>query len=429
VTSHLPAIIVGDISLLRCFAGSGIPTELVSTDPHSLAFHSRWCRRRHRIADPHADPEQAVEDLAAIGRRFTPRPPLFVTTDTMLLLLSRNRERLSPCYRFLMPPAQLIEQLVAKTAFAELAQRLGFPVPPTVTSQQCPSPRAILERISLPCVLKPSLRAGWFQSPTVRDEGGQPRKVLRADTPADFARLHDSIRRWTDSFIVQEYVPGHDDCIYSFHAYYNAESRPLAFFVGRKVRTYPRDSGLSCFVRLVEEPSVAELGMNILAKLSFVGPVKIDFKYDARRNRFRLLEINPRYNLWHHLGAACGISLPQIAYHDLLGEPQALPKSYSTRLRWVSFAADMLAFVHDYHPRGELSLLRWLWSYTSPKVYDVFAWSDPVPLLVCMGRFLRRLLNKLARRCADAIRNYLRHPRQPGSADSGAAGAAPAKSL
>ena len=52
----------------------------------------------------------------------------------------------------------------------------------------------------------------------------------------------------------------------------------------------------------------------MLERLAFVGVVKLDYKRDPRTGRFYLLEVNPRFNLWNHLGAAAGVNLPLLAY-------------------------------------------------------------------------------------------------------------------
>ena len=205
--------------------------------------------------------------------------------DATLLAISRHRGKLDKHYSFLMPGAEMVEDVVDKFRFDALAERLGLPVPRTILSSEIRTVNDITERISLPCVLKPSLHIGWRQSRAIQEVTKMPQKVLHAESLEELTLLHGKMRQFTPDFVVQEYVPGGPDCIYSFHAYYNRQSEPLAYFVGRKIRTYPEDSGTSTYLELVREPEVVQLGTEILNALKFVGPVKIDFKKDARRNR------------------------------------------------------------------------------------------------------------------------------------------------
>lgn len=370
---------------------------ILSADPEEPTLHSRHCRESRLVPDPSGDPQGALRALEALGATLPDRPVLLYGTDAELLLLSRNRERLLRHFRFNMPAADLVEQLVNKTAFARLAARLELPTPCSVVSAEIGDARELEERVPLPCVMKPNVHIGWFRSEMIRENGGPAEKVLRVDDRADLAGALDRMRRFSSDFVVQEYIPGGEDMVYSFHAYLGERSRPLAHYVGRKIRTYPRTAGRSTYLRLVEEPEVTRLGLEVLERLDFTGVVKIDFKLDPRTGRFRLLELNPRFNLWHYLGARSGINIPRVAYDDLMGRPVTRQSGYSTDLKWLAFADDFRAFLRSYHPEGQLSWRQWLLSLRGRKVYDVFAWDDPRPFLVSSWRYLKALWRRLRR--------------------------------
>jgi predicted ATP-grasp superfamily ATP-dependent carboligase len=108
--------------------------------------------------------------------------------------------------------------------------------------------------------------------------------------------------------------------------------------------------------------------------------MKIDMKRDDVSGALAILEVNARFNLWHHLGAAAGINLPQIAYRDLIGEdlpPTAV--DYATDVRWLAFGDDVRTFLRSYRPAG-LGWIDWLTSLAKGRrVFDVFDWDDPLP--------------------------------------------------
>src|SRR5206468_1375886 len=107
---------------------------------------------------------------------------------------------------------------------------------------------------------------------------------------------------------------------------------------------------------------------------------KIDFKKNPSSGRFYMLEINARFNLWHHLGAVSGVNLPQVAYEFLVNGSAPVPADYSTRYKWVDLTLDRKAF-RELRERHEITPARWLRSLLTPKVYDVFSWTDPSPAL------------------------------------------------
>lgn len=393
-------VLFGSLSVLRCFGAAGIPVMVVDSDPDSLTLCSRYARSTQIIACPREQPQQAVDDLVAVGKALANRPMLAFDSDAMLLLVSRNREVLSPYYRFRMPDADLVEDLVGKLRFASLVQRLDWPAPRSIVATPDAAAEDIVRQLGLPCVLKPNSHIGRFLSEVLQHEQDRPHKVLRVDTLEEFRLAYARMQGYCDSFVVQEYVPGGDDCLYSFHAYFDANSRPMGCFVGRKIRTYPKCTGFSTCLELVHEPDVVRLGLEMMAKIRCVGPMKIDFKKDESRNRFVTLECNPRLNLWMYLGTACGINLPAIGLADLCGQPLAPVTEYRTGVKWLSFGNDAREFVREARPQGDCSTAQWLWSLRGPKVHDVFAWRDPRPWSVCAMRYIDANWRKLGRRLA-----------------------------
>jgi D-aspartate ligase len=387
----------GGLSLLRCFTGLAVPIVIADSDPESLTLHSRYARNRRMIASATREPAQAVKDLVAIGKTFTERPMLAFDNESMLLLVSRYRDVLSRYYRFLLPDAELIEDVCCKLRFAMLAQRLDLPVPRSIVPGPDTDIDEIARQIGLPCVLKPTSHTGRFHREVLQHEHAHAYKVLRADTLEDLRLKFGRMRTYCDAFVIQEYIPGGDDCLYSFHAYLDQKSSPLGFFVGRKIRTCPRDSGFSSYLELVHEPEIAWLGLSALRKMNLVGPVKLDFKKDPVHNRYYLLECNARFTLWNYLGAASGINLPRLALASLHEEPVAMVTGYRTDIRWFSFGIDFRAFLREYHPDGDWTWLQWLWSLNSRKVYDVFSWRDPWPWIVCASRYLEANWRKVTR--------------------------------
>jgi predicted ATP-grasp superfamily ATP-dependent carboligase len=280
---------------------------------------------------------------------------------------------------------------------------MQLPVPRTFTSDQLTTPEDVIRHLSLPCILKPNHRIGWFESEAVEQEGGESRKALRADDGHQLRRRYAAMRQFTEQFVIQEYIPGDTNCIYTFHAYCDRHSRILAHYVGRKIRAYPRDTGVSTYLELVEEPVLVRMAVEILKRLKFVGILKADFKKDPRSGRYYLLEINARFNLWNYLGMVCGVNLPQVAYADLLGYPCKPSSRYEPRAKWLSFGNDLRAFLREYHRDGTLSWFEWLRSYSGKKVYDLFSWRDPVPFIMGLFNYSQLLYHRLAKRAHHEI--------------------------
>lgn len=392
------AVVCGDLNLLRCFNGLPIETLVVASDPREVTLRSRRCKASALISKP-SEPDRALADLLEIGRCFSERPVLYYGTDAMLLIISKNRAALSQYFRFRMPEHDLVETLVSKQRFAKLASEACLPVPETLSSDQVSRAEDVLARLGLPCLFKPSVHVGWFQARAAH--GLSPHKALLVTTRAELEGALAELSKHCDSFVVQRYVPGGEDCIYSYHAYLSARSEPLGEFAGRKLRTYPKQAGVSTYLELVRCPDLIDVGRALCSRLGLSGPVKLDFKRAPDTGKFYLLEINARFTLWNYLGAVSGVNLPAVAYADLTGARPAPQRHYDTSVRWLSFGNDLRAFLRDYRRDGSLDTWDWLNSYRARKVYDIFEWRDPVPFLAnalqFSGALSRRLLRAPAR--------------------------------
>lgn len=372
------AIITGDLNMLRSFARTGVPTVTVTSDPKDCVLLSRHVMETRLVPNDEIDETGAVEALIRLAGRCDDKPVLFYGRDRLMLLISRQRDVLLSHFRFNMPPPEIMEVCTDKLRFGAYARERGLPVPREIAVRGPEGLAALAERVTYPCILKSDYQI------TLE---GAPMKVLRAANRAELDAAVRLMKEHTENFTVQEFIQGGEDAIHSYHAYINRQGDVVAEYGGRKIRTYPSFAGLSTYVELVRDEALMALGRDTAGRLGITGPVKIDFKKDPASGRYYLLEINLRFTLWNYLGTRAGINLPLLAYLDCCDLPCPRPVHYRTDLAWLSFGDDLRGFVRYYRPEGKLSTRRWLSSFLRPKVYDVFAWTDPLPSLVNGARF------------------------------------------
>lgn len=377
-----PAVLLGGLNLVRALGLGGIPSIIAWPERSTLAMASRYCVGRW-ILPPLFQRAAVLERLLVLGRmlseRFGKRVPLFYGDDDQLELVHELREPLARHFALVLNDADVADALNHKARFQTFAQARGLPVPRRLAFEELPS-------IAFPVLAKPSAKTQWKQSRVRREllsDDGKAR--IYADGPA---LLRDArATALARELIFQEYVPGGDDALWSFHGFADERSELLACFTGRKIRTCPPLTGESAYVELVHDEALESWGRALVARAGLKGPLKLDVKRHAVTGRFYLLEVNARFNLWHYLGAAAGVNVPRIAYDYLLEGRRPAAARPRNGYRWLSLALDFRAY-RELHSRGELGTGPWLASLAAgPKVCDFFSWRDPAPfVLACLRR-------------------------------------------
>jgi D-aspartate ligase len=390
-----PAFVLGGINLVRPLALADIPVIVGTDDDEEPALRSRWVRETFRLPSPVDAPQAAIEALVQAGAilryRIGARIPLIVGRDDWLGLLYRHRAAITPHFLFLASDPGLGEALLDKARFQSLALARGLPVPRSFDWDAAPGSALLRHAGSL--IAKPRLKLHWSESPELRALNRRYGKGMVYPGPLTLL-ADERLRPFRDLFLVQEYVPGRDDALVSYHGLADEHGRVLACFVGRKLRTFPARTGDSALIELVRNDAAEDAGRRIVAALGLKGPFKLDLKQDARDGRMRLIEVNARFSLWNYLGAANGVDLLSMAYAYLVDGARPAPARHGTRVKWLDLALDYKAF-RELKAKRAISTAAWLRSIVfTRKVHSVYRWTDPWPACHRWLAYARRRLGR-----------------------------------
>lgn len=388
-----PVVLLGGLNVIRALGLADIPVIVATTEADSPVFASRYCSAG-LLLPPLEPSDAAAEKLVRLGERLSAAlgcsVPLFFGNDDYLNLILQNRGRLAQHFRFILNDADVSAALLDKERFDEFTRARGLPSPRVLRWEDLPAAPG-------PVLVKPRVKIAWEKTQIyLRLFGGAGKARIFPHARELLANpLAHALR---SELLFQEYVPGDDRNLWSFHGYADENAEVLAWFTGRKLRTYPALTGESSFLELAHHDELAALGHRIVARAPLKGPFKIDFKYNPGSSTWHLLEVNARFTLWHYLGARNGVNIARIAYEHLLtGKRGPVPARFGTAYRWLNLRLDYRAY-RDLAARGELGFWRWLASLAgSRKLYAVFAWTDPAPMLIGLLRRARRLPRFTAR--------------------------------
>lgn len=376
---HPLACVLGDVDLVTALGLAGVPSVPVVPTGDPARF-SRFTVDALEPLDHWCESEAFVERLVQWATSQPVPPILFYQTDGDLLLVSRYREQLGRAFRFAVPDAATVEDLVDKARFQRLAERLRLDVPRGRYLDAAGGPEPAFA-LSFPVIVKPVTRQGLAR---IEPDA----KAIQVTSPLELETVWSKISPAGVDVIVQELVSGPEHRIESYHSYIDDQGHIAAEFTGKKLRTFPSRFGHTTALQLTDSPDVVAHGRSVVTRLGLRGVVKVDYKRDPLGN-LRLLEVNPRFNLWHHPAAVAGINLPALVYADLAGEerPPLRPRTKNTT--WCRPVEDHKA------ARAEgVSMIRWIIWATTSDTRSGANWDDPMP-------FLRGVLWKKARQRAS----------------------------
>ncbi len=395
---NLPALKVA-----RSLGRRGIPVIGVVARRGAWAQSSRYLDVR---VEPAAGDRDAafLDYLIALSAELGSWPVLIPLNDEHVLFVSRHRAQLSPHYRFLMAEPDVMEAVVSKSGVAELAQRCQVRQPAVFPLSSLADVDAVADRVDFPALVKPRYSMSWQSRDASRVVSG--RKVVVVGDAAELREVFRRLAPLDSRLILQELIPGPDENFHYYVGFFDADSDPLASFVGVKRRVTPIHFGSASYVTSVIEPDLVDASVAFMKRIRYRGHVGIEYKLDPRDGNYKLIEINARFGLWDGMASLAGIDFAYLGYARLTGSPYQPSPTYPDGIKWISFERDWSAWRHI---RREGGLGVWSWARsitTGSRDYAVFALDDLGPFWGSTQAFLGRRLQYLTRRRDRSARRH-----------------------
>lgn len=368
-TAFVLGLADGGLAAVRSLARRGIPVIGVDFDSAVSGVRSRYCQAMI-WPDPVRDPDGLVEHLVRTGKRLSQPGVLIPTSDAYALFISRFRSTLREAFVFTLPAEGILESIVDKRLFHHLVRRHNLPAPQTFFPETLADVARIKDEVEYPCVLKPYHSHLWQ-----RHVDNKGIKVNNRDHLLDEWQ---KISGWRAPMIVQSVVPGPTSALVETSLYRNSRGEFSGVFTSRKLRQMPVEFGTGTLVESWSNVVTEALAKEFCTAVDYRGMANIEFKWDARCDSFKLIEVNPRMWLQNGLADTCGINFPLLQYSDLVGKPVVVSPEYPQGARWLDVAADCEAFSQLFQ-QGEITPLEWVRSLRGTRCLAAFAMDDPLP--------------------------------------------------
>jgi len=378
----------GSLAVARSLGRRGVPVWYVTHD-HPIAKYSRFVARSFDWPGPD-DKEAAGWLLDFAVRHGLSGWALFAGGDEEARLLAQHRAILQSAYRVTTPPWAVARFAIDKRLAYQHADSVGVDRPRS-WRPSTPDDAAALS-CEFPVILKPAYRAGRNAFTDAKAWRVDDRSALSARYSEAAALVG------PDAIIIQELIPGGGDVQFSYAGLWD-EGAPVASMVARRARQYPVDFGVtSTFVETIEQAAIEEAACRFLSALRFSGLVEMEFKYDIRDRRYKLLDVNPRAWTWIGLGAVAGVDLPWLQWRLVHGERAAMLRG-RPGVAWAHMSRDVVSVAQQI-ASGALEPRKYVASLRALRTLAGFAIDDPMPgavdLPLLAARVLRRRLSKRA---------------------------------
>ena len=261
--------------------------------------------------------EKFIEALTVFLKKRSDIAYIFPTSETSLLLLARNYDKISGFCGILMASPIAIETCLDKARTYELVRDLNIPLPETSIVKNIADINSHIEKIGYPFILKPKTSRRPLYG----------KKCIICNTPDEYKKY---FPKWPEKYqdlILQRKVMGiRYSCLFT-----SFKGDIISYFEEKTLRTDAYDGTGNAVDSVSSSPSKQRKDYSELLtrKLDYTGIGCIQFLVNEGDGSTYFLEFNPRLDANIALPYYCGVDFPKQAlevYQHLRGEIISLPQ-------------------------------------------------------------------------------------------------------
>lgn len=336
-----------------------------------IAFYSKYIKAK---ICPHPLLQEAefISFMISFGRKSKLKPVIFITSDSFLTAVSRNRGQLMPFFLFNLPTESLINKISNKYYQYKLAEQTGTPLPKTYVPETLDQVEELKHLLPYPVLIKALDVNEW------RAKVNGSVKGFVANNAESFCKQITPLLKNNIKLVIQEIIEGPDTNHFKYCAYYSKDGKSLCEFTLQKIRQNPIHFGVGSVVKSIRYEDLIAAGRKLFQSIGYVGIGSAEFKLDKKDGLLKLIEINPRYWQQNYLSTACGMNFPFIDYQVMTSINLAPLTSFKTGIKWINFYMDFDSFLR-YRKEKTITYREWRKSLKGEKVYSDFCWDDMIP--------------------------------------------------
>lgn len=189
--------------------------------------------------------------------------------------------------------------------------------------------------------------------------------------------------------IVQEIITGPESNIKVLATVAGTEAPS---WVGAKVRQFPPDFGSGSLVVKEDIPVLSQIAQQLIQATAYQGFFALEVKLCPIRNRFYIIEVNPRPSLWFSATTHSRTDLVKHWLNTLIERPYTTSSvDTQTTIVWQYAYKDLAARLLA---RRKGKSQKWAYSRPFKKTYAVWDWRDPLPFMYDLWTGLSKFIKR-----------------------------------
>ena len=361
----LPIILGSDENAYGCarliHQAYGIKSLLLCKSRLRATAHTTICNIRE-IAD-FDQPEIFIKELLAILRDAEGKCGKCIVvpcSDYYMYLVSENYHCFEGRIANKFISTDLIARLETKDSFYALCDEYGLDYPRTmVISKEDRLTADISSNFQFPIVMKPE-NSNASDYLNCRFEG--KKKVYFFDNIEEYKKVVTAMNTtdYSGKMIIQEYIEGDDSAGRVVNSYSDNDGKVRVSVLGQPVLEEYSPQFLGNYAAIISrnDKAITDKIAAFLEKIGYVGYSNFDMKYDKKRQKYMLFEINPRLGRSSFFVYGAGINMLKVMIDDVVyGKKEDLKKENKVCLWTAVPKMVLMKYVKDANLKKEIKAL------------------------------------------------------------------------